>query len=140
MKDENLALIDTDILIEILRKKEPAYLRAINYLKKYGEFNISCLVYYECLRGLKTINAPKKLLAFNKLMEITNIIFLDKEIFDKASEIYAFLKSKGELKGEFDILIGTTALVKDLSLVTNNERHYEPLKNYFGLRIQNWMK
>lgn len=109
-------------------------------MERYGEFNISCLVYYECLRGLKAINASKKLLAFNKLMEITNVIFLDKEIFDKASEIYAFLKSKGELKGEFDIFIGTTALVKNLLLVTNNERHYEPLKNYFGLKIQNWMR
>lgn len=136
---EKLALIDTDILISILRRKEPAYKNSSEYLYRFGEFKISCITYYECLRGYKAIGATKKLQKFKELLKITEVIYIDKKILDKASEIYAFLREKGLLKGEFDLLIGTTALVNNYKVVINNEKHFEPLKDFFGLKIENWL-
>jgi predicted nucleic acid-binding protein len=110
-----LCLIDTDILSYILKRKETAYQRSRDYLKKHERFTISCLTYYECFRGYKAV-------------------------LDKAGEIYGVLKKKGVLPGEFDVLIGATALVHDYILITNNEKHYEQIKKNFPLKINNWMK
>ena len=30
--------------------------------------------------------------------------------------------------------------VHDLTLVTNNERHYDSVKEHFPIKISNWMK
>ena len=53
--------------------------------------------------------------------------------FESALETYAVqkahLKSIGRLQGEFDILIGSTALAHGLTLVTRNTRHFAGLAN-----------
>lgn len=36
-----------------------------------------------------------------------------------------------------DVLIGTTAIVQDLVLVTGNTKHYERL-GPFGIMLENW--
>lgn len=72
-------------------------------------------------------------------MNLTDVLYLDQTILDKAGEIYGVLKKKGLLPGEFDILIGATALIHGLTLVTNNEKHYQPLEKYFSLKICNWV-
>ncbi len=59
-------------------------------------------------------------------------------MLEKAGEIYGVLKQKGALPGEFDILIGATAMMNDLTLVTNNERHYRSLEQDIDLRLSNW--
>ena len=55
-------------------------------------------------------------------------------------EIYAKekarLKKEGELIGEFDMLIGSTAAAMDCVLVTRNIKHFNRLK---GLTIENWI-
>lgn len=90
--------------------------------------------------GYKAVGATKRLQNFKEFLNLTEVLYLDQEILDKAGEIYSTLKNEGKLIGEFDVLIGATAIVHDLTLVTNNERHYESIKEYFSLRINNWMK
>lgn len=61
-------------------------------------------------------------------------------IFD-ALEIYANekarLRKSGQIVDEFDLLIGASAVANDLTLVTNNEKHFERLN---GISIENWTK
>ena len=46
------ALLDTDILSEFLKQKNPQVLqRAADYLATYGRFAISAMTRYEVLRG-----------------------------------------------------------------------------------------
>ena len=52
-----LCLIDTDILIHILKRKEPAYRQSREYLGQHKKFTISCLSYYECLRGYRAVDS-----------------------------------------------------------------------------------
>lgn len=55
----------------------------------------------------------------------------------KASDIYAYLRRKGKIIEDADILIGASALENNAILVTNNEEH---LGRIDGLKIENWMK
>lgn len=51
------ALLDTDILNEVLKQKNANAIRhAADYLVQYGQFAISSISRYEVLRGLKIIN------------------------------------------------------------------------------------
>jgi len=133
-----LCLIDTDILSYILKKRESVYQKACDYLSIHKKFIISCITYYECLRGYKAVGTIKRLEAFHEFLNITDVLYLDSSILEKAGEIYGFLKKNGELTGEFDILIAATAIVNDLALVTNNKRHYESLQRNFLLNLKNW--
>lgn len=45
------------------------------------------------------------------------------------------LKSKGKLIGEFDLLIATTAVHHNMTLVTNNTKHMARVE---GLSLENW--
>lgn len=135
----DLCLIDTDTLSYILKRIEPAYQQSRKYLEENKKFSISCITYYECQRGYKAVGATKRLEVFIKLLDITEVIYLDGEILDKASEIYGLLKKEGLLPGEFDILIAATALVQNLNIVTNNEKHFKVIKNHFPLKIKNWL-
>ena len=139
VKVETLSLIDTDTLSYILKRKEPAYQNSWKYLQKFGRFKISCITYYECFRGYKANGATTKLKLFQNLLQITDVIYLDKAILEKAGDIYSVLKNKGLLTGELDLLIGATAIVNHLNIVTNNEKHYQNLKNFCHLEIENWM-
>jgi tRNA(fMet)-specific endonuclease VapC len=51
--------------------------------------------------------------------------------------ICANLKQKGITIGTSDILITGIAIENELTLITNNERHYESIQ---GLKIENWKK
>jgi len=72
---ETLSLIDTDILSYILKRKEPAYQNSHKYLNKFGCFKISCITYYECLRGYKASGATTRLKLFQDLLQITEAIY-----------------------------------------------------------------
>jgi len=59
-------------------------------------------------------------------------------IFD-ALDVYAKEKARLQKEGnpvdDFDLLIGATAISNELTLVTNNIKHFERLTN---IRIENW--
>jgi len=138
--NEPLSLIDTDVFSYILKRREPFYQRSREYLKQYTRFTISCLTYYECLRGYKAVGATKRLQVFQELLQITDVLYLDQGVLDKSAEIYSVLKPKGELPGEFDLIIGATALLHDMSVVTNNITHYQTIPRYFPLDIEDWKR
>ena len=132
-------MIDTDILIFILKKNKKLIKKSKEYQQQYGKLKISELTYYECLRGYKSNKATKKLELFLKLVEMMEVIPLTKNIYNKASEIYVKMRKIGFPTGEFDLLIATTAIENNLSIVTNNTKHYIKIKENFNLKIDNWL-
>jgi tRNA(fMet)-specific endonuclease VapC len=131
-------LLDTDIVSYMLQKQSPVYEMSLKYLTVHGGFTISCLTHYECLRGLKAIGATKRLWEFQGFLTLTDIIDCEQGIIHIASDIYGELKKRGKLPGEFDILIAATALHEELTLVTNNEKHYRVIQEIVPLKIWNW--
>jgi tRNA(fMet)-specific endonuclease VapC len=49
----------------------------------------------------------------------------------------ARLRKTGNIIDDFDLLIGCSAIKNGLILVTNNENHFERIKN---IKIENWIK
>ena len=69
-------------------------------------------------------------------MNESEIITLDGEIIDMASEIYAKLKRSGNLVEDADILIAASCPVEGMILVTDNEEHFRRIEN---LEVENWL-
>ena len=131
------ALLDTDTLSAIMKGSPVAIPRARSYLVEHGVFTLSIITRYEILRGLKAKNATAQIEAFDRLCESSVILLLTDEVIVRAAEIYAGLKVRGEPIGDADILIGASALVHGLVLVTNNEDHFKRIP---GLQIGNWLR
>ncbi len=61
------ALLDTDMLNEVLKQKNPIVVdQASNYLKHHGRFAISSMTRYELLRGLKENLQPHSWLGLTR--------------------------------------------------------------------------
>lgn len=58
-------------------------------------------------------------------------------MLDFYAEEKARLMKSGNLIDDFDLLIGSTAVVHEMTMVTNNETHFERIK---GIKIKNWVK
>ncbi len=130
------SLLDTSILIAFLKGEKNVVVKVEEYTEAFDEFTISIITYYEILRGLKYIENENKIRDFEELMNESEIITLDGEIIDMASEIYAKLKRCGNLVEDADILIAASCLVKDVVLVTDNEEHFRRIEN---LEVENWL-
>lgn len=61
-------------------------------------------------------------------------IFNSLDIFAREK---ARLKKEGKIVDDFDLLIGATAIANDMTLVTNNEKHFDRLEK---IKIDNWAK
>ncbi|NOR77872.1 MAG: PIN domain-containing protein [Methanophagales archaeon] len=130
------SLLDTSILIAFLRGEEDVVSKVEAYLEEFDMLSLSIITYYEILRGLKYIENEKKLRGFEQLMDKSEIITLAREVMDRASEIYAELKRRGELIEDADILIAASCLVKGMVLVTDNEEHFRRIEK---LEVENWL-
>lgn len=112
-------LVDTDCLID--------YYKGRLELSIEDSYYLSEVTVYEFIRGTKDIKEAKKVLE-----ESFEIVWIDNEILEKASEIWRSLKAKGTLIEDRDLIIGATAMAKGLRLLTRNAKHYDKLKE-FGL-------
>ena len=59
-------------------------------------------------------------------------------VVDEYAKTKVYLRKNGTpMHDEFDLIIGVTALVHDLVLVTHNVNDFKPIPN---LKIQNWVE
>jgi predicted nucleic acid-binding protein len=84
------ALLDTDILSELLKQKNTSVLQnATTYLAQYQRFSISAVTRYEVLRGLKDKKATRQLKSFETFCQNAEVIAIDDAILDRASDLWA---------------------------------------------------
>ena len=129
-------LLDTDILSALMRRHPRVVSRSRAYLAEYAQLTFSIITRYEILRGLKAKNATRQTAAFERFCARNIILPLSDEIIIRAAEIYADLSGRGELIGDADILIAASALVEGFGVVTNNERHFQRIRD---LHVENWL-
>jgi len=131
-------ILDTNI-ISALMKGNDELKRKLQVVSLRGdEVFINGISYYEIKRGLLSANVPKKFKIFDEICKQLKIILLDsKYIFDKASEIWAFLKRRGKPIPDADILIAAMVLAKGSVLVSDNTSHFQKIK---GLPLKNWLR
>ncbi len=128
-------LIDTDILIHLLRGK-PAVLRAV--AAHADDFKaLSAVSFGELIYGCHKSDRPAENIA--KVYHLA-ANFPTIQISETIMERFGFLKAdmvkRGQKLEDFDLVIAATALHLDYTLVTGNVRHFERIP---GLRVENWM-
>ncbi|TGM72363.1 type II toxin-antitoxin system VapC family toxin [Leptospira mtsangambouensis] len=129
-------LIDTDIIIYSLKGNERVQKNLIE--KKNSSKAISVITYGELIFGAKKSKSREKNLAtVYRIGEIFPVVELTKGIVETFGEVKAVLQKKGNIVDDFDLLIGSTALYLNYTLVTNNEKHFSMIPD---LRIENWSK
>jgi tRNA(fMet)-specific endonuclease VapC len=131
------SLVDTDILSFYFKGDSKVVDKFNDYLKEFDVINVSIITYYEILGGLKFKKAERQIKEFEEFVSNNTIIHISEQSAKLSGDIYADLRQKGITIGTSDILIAGIAIENELTLVTNNERHYESIK---GLKIENWKK
>jgi tRNA(fMet)-specific endonuclease VapC len=132
----DFSLLDTDTLSEIMRGRDSNIVqKAREYLRTHGQFRISIITRYEILRGLKAKQASRQITLFEERCRKSILYPLIDDIIVKASDIYAYLYNQGLLISDADILIASTALVNNLTLITGNLEHFNRIPN---LVCQSW--
>ena len=130
-------ILDTDILIELIRENPVV----LEHLRKVGTERccMSVISSQELLYG--AYNAPtyyqkQELIRIGKVMRHFPIAPLpeDGHDFGKAK---ADLVKRGLIIDDFDISIAATALKNDITLVTDNIKHFSRIE---GLKIENWIE
>ena len=130
-------LLDTNVLSAIMRRDRGALSKARVYLDEYHRLSFSAITRYEILRGLKATQATRQVEAFDQFCRSSEVLYLTDEVIIKAADIYADLRTRGQLIGDADILIAATALIQGAGVVTNNQAHFERVKD---LHVENWLK
>lgn len=128
-------LLDTDIIIYSLKGNEAVKCNLRKHIDDPIKTTSVTLMelYYGAYKSQKVAANLARLKMIERNMEI---ISPD----EKAAEIYGMIKADLEGKGtsldDFDIIIASCALVHNLTLVTNNIKHFNRID---GLRLANWM-
>ena len=105
---------------------------------KYGyDVTINAIAYYEIKRGLEAISSKKKIEDFENICRAMGVLLIDeKDILDRAANIWANLKRKGRLKEDADILVASIAIVKKYILVS----HDTDFKRIPDLTLEDWLE
>lgn len=130
------ALLDTDMLNEVLKQKNPIVVeQASDYLKHHHRFAISSMTRYELLRGLKEKSATAQLARFDTFCQNTLVIPITDAILDRAVDLWVAARKIGHAGRDADLIIAATALEHSLVLTTGNTKDYSW---FASLRLQDW--
>jgi tRNA(fMet)-specific endonuclease VapC len=113
-------IVDTDILIDLLREKDYA-VRLIKKLEEEVELATSAITVFELYRGAyKSQNQEKNLASVKGLLNTLRLLNTDEDSMEIAGKITARLEREGKMMDIRDLLIASIALVNDFGVVTNN--------------------
>ena len=117
-------LIDTDWVVDHLLGK-PTATRLLRALEPDG-LAISQVTIGEIYEGIYHGSQPSAVgAAFLGFQARVDVLELTVEIWKRFARIRGDLRSVGQLIAEFDVLIASTSIHHDPTLVTRNLRHYQ---------------
>ena len=120
-------LVDTDWAIDYLNQRSRA-VQLLNGLYQDG-IGISLISVAELYHGaLNSYNPESSEQALLKFLDTLTIVDLDVPICRIFGIERARLRAAGTPIDNMDLLIGATALRHNLTLVTNNRRHFERMQ------------
>ena len=116
-------LLDTDWIINLLAGNKDAE-EKIQHLDP-DDIVISLATVGEIYEGAYSYANPQDHIhTFRQFLSHFQLLHLNLSIMEKFAEIRAYLRRRGELISDFDILLGATALHYDLTVLTYNTRHF----------------
>lgn len=131
-------MLDTNILIYLIKNKPPSVAEYINALDKDTVLCMSFFTYAELLKGAE--RSTRKAQVLRQLKQLTQIISVQYETSPSLCEHYATqftqLKEAGTPIGANDLWIACHALSQNATLVTHNLREFERI---VGLKLEDWV-
>ncbi len=121
-------LVDSDYVADYLG----AHTHAIQLLSSFAkdDLSISLITYGEFYEGIHFGRGPRKTTeVFHRFLRSIEILPLTKPIMQQFARIRGGLRRKGQMIGDFDILIAATAIQHHLTLVTRTIKDYQRIPN-----------
>ena len=134
------ALLDTDILSEILRGVDRiVVVRAVAYRAIWGRYTTSMITVLEIVKGLHKVGRESEIQRFLGGLPSVELLTLDLQSAELAGRIYADLERTGQPIGRADPMIAAIALEHNLTLVTGNLAHYRRIGALgYDIALANW--
>ncbi|MCZ7401509.1 MAG: type II toxin-antitoxin system VapC family toxin [Candidatus Methanoperedens sp.] len=128
-------LLDTNICIYWLKGYENIESKAIEV--GLDSISISFITLSELYYGAyKSKQIRKNINNIEKLKKKLLIIESNEAICELFGKIKVSLMDKGTIVDDADIFIAACALADNVTLVTNNEKHFKRIE---GLEVENWL-
>lgn len=135
-------MLDTDIMSYLMKKNHPSHKTLMQKLleKDEGSVALSVITVSEISEGIENINDESRKKTLLTAMEyiLSSLIVL--EFNDESAWLYGkfrnTLRKSGQDIGAMDTLIAAHAASQDLTLVTNNSKHFERIS---GLNLERWI-
>ncbi len=127
--DTPRTIIDTDILIDLLKDKKEAIELITQLEEKKSLLSTTTINTFELYYGAhKSKQFKQNLQATEKLLNRLIVLPLTPRSAKKAGHIYAQLEKQGQPIGLRDTFIAAIALTKGFSIVTRNVNHFKKIK------------
>jgi tRNA(fMet)-specific endonuclease VapC len=132
----DVALLDTDILSELLKQHDPAVqVRAEVYFRNHSQIAVSAITCYQILRWLREPPKAVRLAQFDEMLRQQIVLDVDLPVLDRAADLWIEARAQGHPREDIDLIIAATALHHDVTLVSANTKHFDWID---GLRLDNW--
>jgi tRNA(fMet)-specific endonuclease VapC len=136
----NKALLDTDILSEVLKGRNPQVVaQAEAYLRHHAMLTVSAVSVIEVVSGLQRMARSAQLEQFLRALDAIEVLPVDTQSAVLAGRIDGDLLRTGQPIGRADPIIAAQAITHGVVLVTGNARYYERIVALgYPLRMANW--
>ena len=127
-------LLDTNICIHFFRGK----FNLIEKLEEVGLINcaISEITLAELIFGAENSLSPQKNRDIVDKFSSKVTVFPIFDVINLYAKEKVRLRKSGTMISDFDLLIGCTAVQKELIMATENQREFERISN---IKIENWI-
>jgi predicted nucleic acid-binding protein len=136
----NKAILDTDMLSEIGKAKDPVVAsNAKTYRRSFGHYTLSAVSVMEIVRGFQRTQAIARLNAFLSTLPHMDVLEFDQSAAELAGRIAGELQRTGRPIDMADTMIAVTAIDHSLELVTGNTTHFQRVRQLgYPLVLVNW--
>lgn len=131
-------LLDTNILIYLIKNQPPSIARRVNALDESDRLCMSFVTWAELLKGAERSTRKAEVLRrLDALARQVAVIYpAGAAICRHYAEQSTRLKDAGTPIGANDLWIACHALAEDATLVTHNTREFQRVA---GLRVEDWV-
>ena len=117
--------VDTDVIIDYLRGREPGESTLASWRKK-AEVLITSITAFELLLGANlSSKREERTIEVESLLNQHEILAFARDSAKEAAEKGAELRAKGALVDIRDLLNASICLTKKIPILTKNKAHYE---------------
>ncbi len=127
-------MLDTDTVSFALRGHGDVGNKIVSHAA--SEICISAITLAELRYGADQLHSPKLHRYIDSFTSTILVVPFDADCATQYGRIANDLKDRGSPIGEIDVLIAAHALTLELTLVTNNTKHFSRVK---GLTLENWL-